>query len=199
MNRDAEKARLQEDIELLRGVRGSFADATWEDRSSRANHLFFTILFGLGFPVLFSVLLLNKGLAAIDWKNGDQLAVAILIPASAALGWFFWYRGGGEYEFSRDGILLRRRGKVLWSVDYAKVEDVDLSPDAGRFRMKIKSGGRTHSFLMPRSLQAAFRENHARPQQGTGRIQHASPPMKDSSRPTEKITITLRQPGSADD
>jgi hypothetical protein len=149
----------REDLALLRRIRGRFS----ESGRCKWSQTFYAGLFGFGMPLLFGFALLHDGIP--PWPlNGDQATLAVLIPASAFLGWFLGHSLYDEYEFTGVSIILWRRSRKHRTISLDEIVKAEVRTDRyGNSTMVLESSGGTFPILIYPSLRTLLIKGAAEP------------------------------------
>jgi len=109
---------LADTVRTVRGVYGL-------SMTSRLFYLFCSILFGIALPPFFAFLIYSSRLPLHSW-NADTWTVAILIPASAGMGFVIHWVTRVKWEFTDSDIAAVLNGRVTWRLAYADITDAEI-------------------------------------------------------------------------
>lgn len=128
----------------ISSIRGTFGVAAHERQLGFA----LAILFGIGFPLLFSYLLVVSATPIKSW-NGDLWTCAALAIASPVMAYFFLWAVRRRWQFTESEIVAWYGSKVGWRLTYAEVTSAEvLPPSRGVRTLRLRSPNETRELVL---------------------------------------------------
>ena len=140
------------DLELLRGIRGTFRDDTF----GKVTHIAFAGVVGIGGPIFLIALVLLQGRPyfPLDW---GRCFFVLLAAANAWLGSVAWKMVGQAYVFDGDAIRqLDRSGKMWKEISFTHITSIAFRTVRGTRSIQLQSGGVSMGVLLYPSLLREF-------------------------------------------
>ena len=144
-----------EDLELLRSIKGRFAETKMHRLGIRLTAFFF-----FAGSLLSVVMLFREGIPS--WPlSSDRWACVVFIPAGIAAAVFFWRIRDIEYEFTDTEIIKYRSGTVQQRMPIAEIVTTEiLGNDGVNMWLSMQTGTTKLLIRLMPSLLAKLKERY---------------------------------------